>query len=133
MKHSKVLKGILFVCGFIIALAGIVALSSPAYFTARNGIDITGNLSLFNDYRSMGGLLLGTGIITLLGVIHSRMTFTSTVVAAVMYSTFSFGRILSIVLDGMPAEGIVKATVVETVLALVAIFALAKYRDVENS
>ncbi len=128
MQKSKILKVILFLCGAAVLVAGSIALFSPVGFTARNGIDLGDNLSLFNDYRSMGGLLAGTGIVILLGIIHKGMTFTSTVVAAVVLSVFSIGRILSIVMDGMPADGIVKATVVETVLSLLAIFALVKYR-----
>ena len=129
MKNSKVLKVILFLCGLAFIIAGCVALFNPVGFTARNGIDIVDNFSLLNDYRSMGGLLLGSGIIIMLGVIHARMTFTSTVVAAVVYTVFALGRVVSIVLDGIPAEGLVKATVVESILGLLAIFALVKFRE----
>lgn len=132
MQNSKVLKAILIICGVIFILAGSVALFSPVGFTERNGIDIAGNLSLFSDYRAMGGLILGPGIIILLGAIHHRMAFTSTVVAAVVYMTFSLGRILSILLDGLPAEGLIRATVLETVLGLLAVFALVKYRDLST-
>lgn len=129
MQNSKILKGILFICGLIFIIAGSVALFAPVGFTARNGINITGNLSLFNDYRGMGGLLFGAGIIIMLGVIHARMAFTSTVVAAVVYMTFSLSRILSVLLDGVPADGLVKATVAETILGLLGVFALVRYRD----
>lgn len=132
MQNSKALKAILFLCGLIFLIAGSVAMFNPVGFTARNGIDIFGNLSLFNDYRSMGGLILGPGIIILLGVLYHRMAFTSTVVAAVVYSTFSLGRNLSILLDGMPAEGLVRATVVESLLALLAIFALVRFREKDD-
>lgn len=129
MQNSKVLKGILFVCGLILILVGGSGLFGPESFTSRNGIDISENLSLFNDYRTFGSLMFGSGLIIMLGVFHSRMAFTSSVVAAVMFTIMTFGRALSIVIDGVPAEGLVRATVVEGILAAVAIFALAKYRE----
>ena len=129
MKNSKALKGILFLCAFILILPGAIALFSPEKFTARNGIDITGNLSLFNDYRGLGGILLGNGIIILLGVMYHRMAFTSNVVAVVIYLSFGLGRIFSIGMDGMPAKGLMVASIVEIALGLLAVFALIKFRE----
>lgn len=129
MKNSIVLKIILALCGLAFLVAGGVALFNPEGFTLRNGIDITGNLGLYNDYRGMGGLLLGGGILIILGVIHARMRFTSTVVAAVLYSVFTLGRLLSIIQDGTPVDGLVKATIVEGILAVLAVFALVMFRD----
>lgn len=129
MQHSKVLKGILLISGLLISIPGAFALFSPEGFTARNGVDISGDFSLLNDYRGTGGLMLGCGITILLGVLHTRMAFTSTVVAILGFLGIGIGRILSIGLDGMPADGLVKATVVEVVIGLVAIFALVRYRE----
>ena len=69
--------------------------------------------------------------IILLGVLHHRMAFTSTVVAIVMFLTLALGRFVSIILDGMPADGLFKATVVEAILGFVAIFAMIKFREKE--
>ena len=131
MQNSKVLKVILFICGALILIPGLIALFNPVGFTARNGVDIIGNISMLNDYRGMGGMLLGSGIIILLGVLHHRMAFTSTVVAIVMFLTLALGRFVSIILDGMPADGLFKATVVEAILGFVAIFAMIKFREKE--
>lgn len=131
MQNSKVLKVILFICGALILLPGLIALFNPVGFTARNGVDIVGNISMLNDYRGMGGMLLGSGIIILLGILHHRMAFTSTVVAIVMFLSLALGRFVSIVMDGMPADGLFKATVVEAILGFVAIFALVKFKEKE--
>lgn len=129
MKNSKVVKGILLVFGSMFLIAGAFALFSPMAFTARNGIDISGNISLFNDYRSMGGLLLGSALVILMGAFNQRMAYTSVVVTSVVGTTFSLARVLSIIMDGMPTETLVKATVVEVVLAALAIFAWLRYRE----
>lgn len=131
MKHSLPLKLILGLCALLIALPGAFALFSPEGFTARNGADISGVASLLNDYRSLGGMMLATGIILILGIIHKRMAFTATVVAVGMYLAMTIGRVVSIGVDGLPAKGLIAATVVEGILALLAIFALVKYRETD--
>ena len=129
MQQSKVLKVILFIAGAMILLAGAFTLFNPEGFTARNGIDLGGQISLLNDIRGMGGLMVGSGIIILLGIIHRRMTFTSSVVTAGIFLTFALARLLSIGLDGVPADGLVKATIVELVVGIAALVALIKYRE----
>ena len=71
-------------------------------------------------------MMLAAGIVMLLGIIHSRMTFTSTVMAIAIHLSLSLGRIVSLALDGMPAKGLVAATIVEFVLGLLAVFAMVK-------
>ena len=129
MKNSIVLKGILLIAGLMILAAGAFTLFDPVGFTARNGIDLGDQTSLFNDIRGMGGLMVGSGLIILMGIIHAGMRFTSAVVATVIFLTFALARIFSIVVDGTPADGLVKATIVELVVGLVAAFGLWKYRE----
>jgi hypothetical protein len=129
MKNSVVVKLILFLCGAAFLAAGGFSTFSPDGFTLRNGIDISNNLGLYNDYRGFGGLMFGMGLVIMLGIIHARIAFTSTVVAAVGYATLTLGRVLSIGIDGMPVEGLLKATIVEGVLALLAIFILVRFKE----
>ena len=129
MKNSNILKAILFLCGLLIIVPGVMAIFSTDYFAGRNGIDIAGNISLYNDYKAMGGIMIGAGIVMWLGIIHPRMAFTSTVVAMVTHLSIALGRYISIAMDGMPADGLFKASIAETVLGLLAVFALVKYRE----
>ena len=91
MKNSVALKVILGLCGTLILIPGLMALFSPTGFTARNGEDIAGHISLLNDYRGLGGMMLASGAIMILGIIHSRIAFTSTVVAIGMHLSLSLG------------------------------------------
>ncbi len=129
MKNSIVLKIILGIGSAMFLLAGSFSAFNPLQYVARNGIDIAGQLTLLNDYRGSGAVLIGAGIIMFLGIIHERMRFTSIVVMSVLYTTFALGRIISIIVDGIPMEGLVKATVVELIIGLVAIFALIKFKE----
>ena len=51
MKNSLTVKIILGLCGLLIVIPGLFALFSPEGFTARNGADISNQISLLNDYR----------------------------------------------------------------------------------
>lgn len=129
MQNSKVLKVILAIGGLAYLIPGLLAFFSPVTFTEGNDIDLGSNASLFNDYRSLGGILIGTGVLMLVGIIHARMTFTAIVVEAVAYTTFTLGRVYSIIVDGTPASGLVSATIIEAIIAALAIYALVTYTE----
>jgi len=131
MKTSKVLRIILLVSGLILTGVGGAVLFMPVAFYAGNGIDLGGNISLLNEIRSPGGALLASGILIMLGAFVAKLTFTSTVISVLMYLSYGMSRILSIAIDGMPTEGLLKATAVEIVIGLVGVVALLKYRTTE--
>ena len=132
MKESKILQVILFLAGLLILVVGSATLFFPLEFSAKHGVNLAQDVSLFNDIRGLGGLMLASGLIIISGAFIKKMSFTASVVGSVMYLTFAMARIISIVLDGLPAEGLVKATVVETVVGLVVLAAFIKYRELEN-
>lgn len=127
MGNSKILKVILFLSGLLLILVGQGILMNPASFLAKHDIDLGGNISLISELKSHGGVFLGLGILILLGAFIKRLSFTSTIVSTVIYVFFFIARVLSILVDGTPAEGLVIATYIEIFFALLGIFALIKY------
>lgn len=91
MQSSIVFKILLAVLGLILLAAGGFALFNPAGFAVKNGANLAGNLVLLNDYRAMGALIFGSGIVTALGLLHHRMAFTSVVVAAMAFWLWESG------------------------------------------
>ena len=131
MQESKVLNVILFLAGLLILVVGSATLFFPVEFSAKHGVNLVQDVSLLNDIRGLGGLMLGSGLIIISGAFVKQMRFTSAVVGSVMYLTFALARVISIILDGVPAEGLIKATVVETVMGLVVLVAFIKYRKLK--
>ncbi len=129
MKNSKVLKTILLISGLIMTGVGGAILFMPVAFHAGNGIDLGGNISLLSEVRAPGGALLASGILVMLGAFVTQLTFTSVVVSALIYLSYGISRILSLAIDGMPAEGLVQATVLEIIIGLLGVFALLRYRE----
>ena len=132
MKSSKILKTILFFSGLLLMGVGTAILLTPVAFSARNGIVLDGNISLLNDIRGNAGVLLSTGVLILLGAFIHKLSFTSIIVSFVVFLSFGLSRVLSIILDGMPADGLIKATVVEIIFGLVGLFAFLKFREKNN-
>ena len=128
MKQSKVLKTILFVSGLIGVVFGGAILFMPVAFSATNGIDLSGNINLLNETRPAGGALLACGTVILAGAFLTELTFTATVISTVMYLAYGSSRLLSIAIDGLPVESLIQATIVETLIGMLSVFALLKYR-----
>ena len=129
MKNSNVVKTVLILSGLIASAIGGAIVFDPLAFYATYGIELTGNISLFNEIRAPGGALLASGILIMLGAFVEKLTFTSVVVSTLLYLSYGLSRILSIAVDGMPAEGLVQAAVLEIVIGLVCVFVLVKYRE----
>lgn len=129
MKNSKVLKSILFISGLIAIGVGAGILFMPVSFYAADGIDLGGNVSLLNEVRASGGGILAVGVLVLMGAFVAKLAFTSIVISMVMYLSYGISRIQSMAIDGIPAEGLVMATVLELVVGSICVFALLKYRE----
>jgi len=128
MRNSKILKAILFVSGLIAAGIGAAVLFTPEAFYALNGIRLGGDISLLNEIRAQGGALLASGLLIMSGAFVARLTFTAIVLAALFYLAYGLSRIMSMIVDGMPANGLTQATVLEIVIGLACAFALTRFR-----
>ena len=104
MQNSKILKAILFVSGLVATGIGAAILFTPAAFYALNGIRLGNDISLLNEIRAPGGALLAIGLLIMSGAFVTRLTFTATLLAALLYLAYGLSRILSMAIDGMPAN-----------------------------
>ncbi len=126
MKNSIILKTTLLISGLIAAGIGGVILFFPADFYAPYNIDVMSNISLLNEMKASAGALLASGLIIMAGAFVSKLTFTSSLLAGVLYLSYGLSRILSMVADGMPAEGLQQAAILEIVIGLICLFVFAK-------
>ena len=129
MRNSNVIKTVLILSGLISSVIGGAILFDPVVFYATYDIELAGNISLFNEIRAPGGALLASGLLIMLGAFVDKLTFTSVVVATLLYLSYGLSRILSMAIDGMPVEGLVQAAVLEIAIGLVCVLILVKYRE----
>jgi hypothetical protein len=127
MKISKMLKATLIVAGLIGAYIGMEILFFPVSFYATSGIELGNNISLLNEIRAPGGALLFISVLIMLGAFILKLTFTSITLATLLYLSYGLSRILSMTIDGRPAEILVYAAGLEIAIGLVCAVMLVKY------
>ena len=128
MKNSKVLKVILFISGLVAISIGVAILIMPENFYAASGISLNGNVSLLNEIRASGGMIFVAGVIIMAGVYVAELTYAATIISILLYLTYGVSRLMSMVLDGRPAEALIQAVIVEIIIGLACAFAFLKYR-----
>lgn len=82
------------------------------------------NIDLVNEIRGVGAVMLLGAIIALLGTIRADFRLTAFVVAVVIFGGVVLGRSISLFIDGIPNQNLVRATIAEIVLATLNIFCL---------
>ena len=129
MKNSKVLKGYLFLSGIILTVIGSLTTFNPIPIKAEEGIDIAGNASALNDVRSFGMLLLGTALLLITGALKSSVRKSATLSAVILFLSLGIGRVFSMLIDGIPSEGIIKATGIEFVFGIIGLILFFIHRE----
>lgn len=124
MKSSKALKIYLILSGLLLTFIGGATLVNPVEMKGSAGIEIAGNISVINDVRAFSALLLALAITVIFGAFKSYMRHTSTLLATLVFLSLGIGRLVSILLDGMPVDGLVKATGLELILGVIGILLL---------
>ena len=132
MNNPKTLKVTLMLSGLIGVYVGIEILFFPIAFYATSGIDVAGDVSLLNEVRASGGALLLSGIIIILGAFLPRLAFTSILISTVLYLSYGFSRVVSMVIDGRPADILVYVSALEIAIGLVCALMLAKFLKYEQ-
>ena len=129
MKNSKVLMGILILLGVSLTIMGSWRMIDPIGFYLYSGLVLSENAGLLNEARGTGGAIIGFGLLILWGAFKKKLTYTSTIVAIVLFLGFGIARVISVVLDGNPGEALYKGIIGEFVMGSIALFALIKYRE----
>ncbi|CAM1342614.1 DUF4345 domain-containing protein [Tenacibaculum amylolyticum] len=119
MNSLKILKIYLIISGLLLSVIGTLTAFNPVKIKANEGIEIAGNASALNDVRAFGILLLAIAILSFSGAIKTAIRKTAAITLPLLFISLGIGRVISVVLDGMPSEGMVKATILEFVLGFI--------------
>lgn len=132
MEKSKVVQVVLIISGIIGISIGGALLFAPVAFEASAGINLGEDINLLSEIRANGGALLLGGILILLGTFISKLTHTSLILSSLFYLSYGFSRVLSMIIDGLPHNSLLSATVVEIIIGLLSLFLLIKFRNSQN-
>lgn len=116
---------ILSLSGLMLLFVGAMRLSNPiGNYSKNSGIELNKEVNLLNEVRGVSALMLCGGIIILLGTIIPALTFSSFLVAILIFLGFAIGRILSMGVDGKPNKKLIQGLMFELVLGSLNIFGL---------
>ena len=103
-----------------LGIAGITALSigvfiaaAPHAFYSSYGIALGSDPNLLSELRAPATNLAALGAVTLAGIFRRGLLRVSSAVALVVFFAFPIGRVVSLLVDGMPATSVVGALLVE--------------------
>jgi Domain of unknown function (DUF4345) len=86
-------------------------------------------VDMLNICRAIMVLYLALSILFLIGIYNKKYWFTATITNIFLMGGLALGRILSLVLDGMPSPLFLWGTLGEMVLAVFAFYQLKKWGD----
>lgn len=116
---------VLSLSALLLIFVGISRLSNPIKtFFKNSGIQLANDASLLNEMRGQSSVMLFAGIIILLGTVSTKLSFTSHIVAILIFMGFVIGRLISLKFDGKPSKQITQGIVFELVMGLANIFFL---------
>lgn len=126
MNNSKVVTGFLILAGLIGLYVGGGLLFFPAELQAQSDIIIGSNASHFSETRAPGAAIVAASMIILLGIFRTGWRYISILLTALFFLSYGVGRLVSLFLDGMPAQGLYYAMIGELVIGTIAFFILMK-------
>lgn len=114
---------ILSLSALLLLFVGTMRLFNPINtYLSSSGIKLDNNPNLLNEMRAVSAVMLCGGIIIALGIFVPALTFTSFVVASLIFIGFLIGRLISISADGKPGKQIMQGIVFEIILGAANVF-----------
>ncbi|NKX44460.1 DUF4345 domain-containing protein [Roseicyclus persicicus] len=92
-------------------------LAAPHAFYASYGISLGTDASVLSEVRAPAACLAALGVIMLAGILRRAWAPVSITAASTVFLAFPAGRLVGLVVDGMPSGGILGALVLELAIA----------------
>ncbi|MEM6995550.1 MAG: DUF4345 domain-containing protein [Myxococcota bacterium] len=113
MRDSKVLRLLLLASGVVALAVSGGLLLDPVRFEAGAGVVLSADPSVLSEVRAPAGALLAAGVLVTIGAFVRSYTAAAAGVAITLLLSYGLARVFGMVLDGVPSDALVAATVVE--------------------
>ncbi|MHA7057712.1 DUF4345 domain-containing protein [Aquimarina sp. M1] len=120
-------KVLLIISGATGIVIGYCLLFSPVAFEASAGISLGDDINLLSEIRAPSGLLLIGGIVIISGAFFSKLKVHSIRLSCLLYLSYGFSRLVSILFDGFPSESLQIALFVELFIGFISLFVLLRF------
>ena len=120
--------------GAMLGLIGGALMFDPRSFLEMNHGLVDRDPGLMSELSAPSGVLIMTGALMWLAAIKLRFARLALVLGAVVYGSYGIGRLVSMMLHGLPSEALVSAMAIEFAVAgLLTALALTTRRDTNAS
>ncbi len=117
MTLSIFQKSTLGIAGATALGIGLAILAAPHAFYASYGISLGADVNLLSELRAPAAGLAALGALMLVGIWRVALRETSIMAAFTVFCAFPAGRIVGIIVDGIPAGTVIGAFVLELAIA----------------
>ena len=119
-------KGTLGISGITALGIGVFTLAAPRTFYASYGITLGDDASLLSELRAPAAGLAALGVLMLAGLVRSAFSQVAIAAALTVFLAFPAGRLIGLMVDGMPSGGIIGALVLELAIAVLCLTAFRR-------
>lgn len=133
MQLTRFQKITLGISGLTALAIGTFITLAPHAFYASYGITLGQDPNLLNELRAPSAGLAISGALMLAGVVRAAMAPIALAVALTVFLGFPVGRIVGIVMDGMPSGSVIGALAFEIIIAALLLAAFKPTRTAGSS
>jgi hypothetical protein len=134
MTLTRFEKIMLCVSGLTALGIGTFILAAPLTFYASYGISLGDDASLLSELRAPGAGLAAFGALMLVGLVRHAFSTVSFVAALTVFLAYPAGRLVGLLVDGIPNGSILGALIIELVIAGLCLFAFrARFRRIATT
>ena len=126
MEPTFLEKTTLCLSGLTALAIGTFILIAPHAFYASYGITLGNDASLLSELRAPGAGLAAFGLVMLRGIWRRAMIPISMTAALAVFLSFPAGRLVGLLVDGMPSGSVIGALLVEVAIAALCLFAFRR-------
>lgn len=124
MKSHKIY---LIISGITLALIGASLTFFPIAFKKSLDMDLTGQTNVLNDYGAFGMLVVAIGIFSIVASQKKKLLRNATVTITTFFIALFIGRLIGILLQGVPVDGLLMAGAFEVGLGIVGVWIYLSY------
>lgn len=104
--------------GVTLGLIGAAMMAAPVAFLEMSHVYVEQDPGLMSELTAPAGVLILSSTLLLLGAFKLRLADLALLTGAMVYGSYGLGRLVSMVLHGLPSVSLIAATIVELVVAV---------------
>ncbi len=124
---------ILLIAGIVVTYVGMGMLVCPfEFFDFNSGVTFTYSINKASEFRGVGAFILLCGLFIIYGAISNKHLNNIYLLSLAIYSSFSLGRITSLIIDGIPNQTISLILGVEIIIFIACLVSFLKHRTINK-